>query len=114
MGDTPVPTDTDTDTVVITARGLLMLNLKLRLRLHHGAATIADMVDTMVDTVDTDMVVSVTTVEMDTSGKNAQKTFKNYLQDQVARILSIWLLFPPFFDEKCLFFTIVSSNNVYL
>merc|ERR1711978_71307 len=37
----------------------------------------------------------------------------NYLQDQVTRILSIWLLFPPFFDKKCLFFTIISSKYVY-
>merc|ERR1712088_405727 len=61
--DTPVPTDTDTT----EARGLLRLNPKLRLRLHHGADTTVD--TTVVDTtVDTDMVVSVTTVKMDTSG----------------------------------------------
>merc|ERR1739842_144867 len=64
--DTPVPTDTDT-TATDTARGLLMLNPKLRL--HHGADTTVDttVVDTTVDTVDTDMD-TVTTVEIETSG----------------------------------------------
>merc|ERR1711956_27047 len=74
--DTAVDTDTvDTDTVdtvvdttaTDTARGLLMPHLrpkpsphpKLMLKLHHGVDTTA---------VDTDMVVTVTTVKMDTSG----------------------------------------------
>merc|ERR1712086_405122 len=81
--DTDMVVDTDTvdtdtvDTVVDTtatdtARG------QLRLRLHHGADT-TDTVDTVVDTtaVDTDMVVdTVTTVEIETSGQNAQKNLK--------------------------------------
>merc|ERR1712039_542731 len=91
-----VPTDT-TDTVIL-AKGPLKPNLSL--------TTDTDTVDTMVDTVDT-TAVDTTVVKM-------LKKPLNYLQDQVTRILSIWLLFPPFFDEKCLFFTIISSNYVYL
>merc|ERR1712223_908551 len=98
-----VPTDTDTDTVT-SAKDLLMLNPKLKLNLN----LTTDTVDTMV--VDTMAMVGT----VDTSLVKMLKKPLNSLQDQVTRILSIWLLFPPFFDEKCLFFTIISSNYVYL
>merc|ERR1711894_815656 len=91
-----VPTDI-TDTVILV-KGPLKPNLNLT----------TDTVDTMV--VDTMAMVDT----VDTTLVKMHKKPLNYLQDQVTRILSIWLLFPPFFDEKCLFFTIISSNNVYL
>merc|ERR1711992_209533 len=95
---------------VTSAKDPLTLNPKLKLKLNPTTDT--DTVDTMVDTVDT-MAVDTTGVEWILLVKMLKKPL-NYLQDQVTRILSIWLLFPPFFDEKCLFFTIISSNDVYL
>merc|ERR1712189_177545 len=91
-----VPTDT-TDTVIL-AKGPLKANLSL--------TTDTDTVDTMVIPwilwpwilLGLKWILLV---------KMLKKPL-NYLQDQVTRILSIWLLFPPFFDGKCLFFTIIS------
>merc|ERR1712048_1178701 len=89
-------TDTDTvdtsavlmDTVTVTTeeKGPLKPNPSPTTDTHTVDTTA---VDTMVDTVDTIMVELLKTPLKLPSG-------------QVTRFLSIWLLFPPFFDKKCL------------
>merc|ERR1711881_323724 len=107
LGDTMVVLmDTDTDTMaiptVISAKDLLMPNLRLSPNPGDTTAVDTDMAVTMVDTVDTIMVELLKTPLKLPSGSSHSNSFN------LATIPSIFL------TKNASFFSITSSNNVYL